>query len=210
MTLSEAISIIGGPLSEASKMPCHVFSLPTSSCKRGSVLRNLPGSVCSKCYAQRGHFCYAHVQHKLNDKLKAINHPLWAQAMVLVLWIKERSGFFRWFSSGDLQSIEHLRNICKVARSTPHIQHWLATREVGALRGFFRQGYTLPDNLTVRLSSDFFEEKPNLKDFEKFGIVGSSVSQINFNCPASTQGNNCKNCRMCWDKKVKIVTYKRH
>ena len=29
-------------------------------------------------------------------------------------------------------------------------------------------------------------------------------------CPAPKQGNECKSCRACWDKKVKNVAYLAH
>jgi len=29
-------------------------------------------------------------------------------------------------------------------------------------------------------------------------------------CPAPQQGNECKSCRACWDKKVKNVAYLAH
>ena len=38
--------------------------------------------------------------------------------------------FHRWFDSGDLQSLSHLMKIIEVCEHTPHIKHWLATREL--------------------------------------------------------------------------------
>jgi hypothetical protein len=146
----------------------------------------------------------------LSARLAAVDHPRWVEAMAHLLNETEVSGYFRWFSSGDLQSLEMLVKICAVCRKTPRIRHWISTREVGILGDFARAGFTFPDNLVVRYAADMIEEEPPRNLMEKLGVLGAAVSRENPDCPARNQGNVCGSCRRCWDKRVKIVTYEYH
>lgn len=210
MTLSEALAITG-PLQRASKMPCHTYSIPAAHCKRGRKLAEIENSVCSKCYAMRNNFTWPHTQRSMMAHEMAMEHPQWAEAMAMVLTSYEHSGYFRWFASGDLQSLESLVKICEVCRRTPRIKHWLPSHEVGILGEFRRAGYTYPSNLTVRLSADFID-KPIPKSLTRsLGVLAGEVSSRGVEtCPASKQDNMCQTCRMCWDKRVRTITYKLH
>lgn len=210
MTLELALTIIGGPLQTATKMPCYTYSISAKACKRGGKLYKVPGSVCNKCYARRGNFVRPTIQISLDRRMVATEHPLWVDAMVVVLNACEFSGFFRWFASGDLQSLGHLVKICEVVKRTPHIKHWLPTHEIGILGAFKRAGFEFPSNLTVRLSADMLEQQPNPKTMSDLGIVGGAVSKQQWNCRAPQQENRCQACRVCWDKRVRVVTYKYH
>lgn len=209
MLFEKALEIVRG-LGRASKMPCRAFSISAWRCKRGSKLRHIPGSICNKCYAIRGHFARPSVQNVLHARQDAMSHPLWAPAMAVVLKHEERSGFFRWYASGDMQSLEDAVKICRVVRATPHLQHWLPTHEVGILGEFKRRGYKWPKNLTVRLSADMLEDKPSASVMKRLGVRGGAVSKQTFDCPAYSQGGTCGSCRRCWDKRVSVVTYKYH
>lgn len=209
MTYEQAIEIIHS-LGFASKMPCHTYSISARNCHRGGMLRQVEGSVCSKCYAMRGNFARPTIQEGLNKRQEAMQHPKWTEAMALVLTYKEHSGHFRWFSSGDLQSLADLIKICDVCRRTPHIKHWLPTHEVGILGAFKRAGFTYPTNLTVRLSGDMINKEPPKALLKNLGVVGGAVNTHTYSCPSSKQDNECRTCRKCWDKRVKMVTYKKH
>ena len=58
-------------------------------------------------------------------------------------------------------------------------------------------GNTMPNNLNVRVSASKLDgDKPQ-------GINGSQVYTVEpkgYACPARTQGNNCGDCRACWDR----------
>jgi hypothetical protein len=209
MTFEEAIQIIHS-LGYASKMPCWTYSVSAKKCKRGRKLRKIKGSVCNKCYAARGNFIRPTIQAGLDKRMESMLHPQWSEAMGVVLTMKEHSGFFRWYSSGDLQSISDLHKICDVCIRTPHITHWLPTHEVGILGEFKRLGFKYPNNLVVRLSADMIEANPNTQVMTKLGVLGSAVSKANFTCPSYKTDNMCGTCRFCWDKTIPIVTYKYH
>ena len=61
MLKKEAIKITGG-LSTPSKMPGPAHNLPAAACKTGAKLAQIPGSVCSGCYALKGRYRFNNVQ----------------------------------------------------------------------------------------------------------------------------------------------------
>jgi hypothetical protein len=132
--------------------------------------------------------------------------PEWVDNAVVAINYYEKSGHFRWFDSGDLQDLKMLEKIATVAKRLPHIKFWLPTKQYNYVRQYLAQHGQFPQNLTVRISGYLLEQKPHLFA----GVVGSSVSKVSYTCPSSSQGNKCLDCRLCWDKKTPIVTYKYH
>jgi hypothetical protein len=207
-----ALSIVGG-LSEPSKMPCHGFSIPAKYCKVGQKMRDVVGSICSKCYALKGRYVFANVQNALERRYANLNHPQWVEAMAWLINNVEKSGFFRWHDSGDLQSVEHLNRIVEVCKLTPNVQHWLPTREyVGEkiVQNWFASGGTVPSNLTIRLSALMLDGAPPTSIAARYGLPTSGVCKVGFTCPAPNQGNKCGDCRACWNKGINNVSYKQH
>lgn len=209
MELDTALRTIGS-LAYASKMPCQTYSLPARRCITGSKLHEIEGSVCNKCYALRGNFVRPTIIACMERRLKAMDNPLWVDAMVVALKETETSGYFRWFASGDLQSLSHLIKICEVAKRLPQIKFWLPTKEKCVLEAFHAAGFAFPDNLTVRYSASMIEATPPKDLMARLGVTGSAVSKVAWDCPASKQDNECRDCRACWDKRRKVVTYKYH
>ena len=84
MLKKEAREITGG-LSKPSKMPGPAHNLPAVACKTGAKLAQIPGSVCSGCYALKGRYRFNNVQAALQRRLKALEHPQWVEAMVQLI-----------------------------------------------------------------------------------------------------------------------------
>lgn len=211
-----ALAIVGG-LSEPSKMPCHGFSIPAKYCKVGQKMRNVAGSICSKCYALKGRYGFGVVQTALERRYTNLNHPQWVEAMAWLINNVEKSGFFRWHDSGDIQGVEHLNKIVEVCNLTPSVQHWLPTREYvgeagnkGIIQQWFASGGVVPSNLTIRLSALMLDGAPPTSIAARFGLPTSGVCKVGFTCPAPNQGNKCGECRACWNKNVPNVNYKQH
>lgn len=211
-----ALSIIGG-FSEPSKMPCHGFSIPAKYCGVGQRMRDVVNSICSVCYALKGRYVFPNVQNALERRFANLNHPRWVEAMVFLLSRVEKSGYFRWHDSGDIQSVEHLNRIVEVCQQTPQIQHWLPTREYigangrkGIIQQWFAAGGVVPANLTIRLSAIMIDGPPPTSVAKRLGLVTSGVCKAGFTCPAPSQGNKCADCRACWQKDVANVNYKQH
>ena len=199
MLIKEAKKITGG-LSAPGKMPEGSYNLPARACLTGAKLVKVPGSTCSGCYALKGNYIrYPAVQKALNRRLKSLESPLWVEGMIA---LTKKKKHFRWHDSGDIQSVQHLKNIYEVCVRTPATMHWLPTQERKYLP---LPGSTYPKNLLIRLSNSKNNTKPG-----NAWTHWSTVVDHGGDCPASKQGNQCGSCRRCWDPKVKHVTYPKH
>lgn len=222
LTYQEALDIIGG-LSATSKMPWFSWSISALHCHTGSKLRKIAGSTCSKCYACKGRYMFPNVKDAHERRKAGLDHPDFVKAFVTVLetaYLKSRKTYerdgvtikenrFRWHDSGDIQSLDHLMKINKIAEQTPYIDHWLPTREYGIVKRFLDCGMTFSPNLTVRMSAvmvgQVFPDRPMDLPFSTVGVDDEKVSP----CSAYAQEGKCLNCRMCWDKD-KDVNYPLH
>ena len=178
MTYSDAVAIAGTP-SNTSKMPGKSIGLSAFSCKTGSKLAAVPGSVCSKCYALKGFYRMPSVVKANAIREKGLSHPQWIEAMIVI--INHSASFavpeWRWFDSGDIQSVEHLRAIVEVAKQTPMIRHWAPTKELKMLRAYIKSGGTIPANLIIRASSPMIDQPP-VKGHANTSTVSSSVDTL--------------------------------
>ena len=199
MNKKEASKITGG-LSAPGKMPEGSYNLPATACQTGAKLREIPGTPCWGCYAFKGRYNFPNVQAALSRRLDSLTHPDWVQAMAVLIKGKKH---FRWHDSGDLQGPEHLKKIFEVCKLTPDTQHWLPTREAGMLK--LLDPDIIPTNLISRLSGHMINGKNST-----FWPWTSTVSTEGKTCPAQDQGNQCRDCRACWDRTISNVTYPKH
>ena len=198
MLKKELEKIVGG-LSKPSKMPGPAYNLPASKCITGSKLVKIPGSVCHGCYALKGRYRFPNVKEALARRLQALTHPQWVQAMVVLI---DNTPWFRWHDSGDLQGVEHLKNIFEVCKLTPGTSHWLPTREAKFLP---LSTDSIPKNLIIRLSGHKID-----RPAAGFWPWTSTVVTDGKSCPAKEQGNECKDCRACWDRGTANIAYGLH
>ena len=200
MLKKELEKIVGG-LSKPSKMPGPAYNLPASKCITGSKLVKIPGSVCHGCYALKGRYRFPNVQAALERRLKAIESPQWVDAMIQLIKPHKE---FRWHDSGDIQSLEHLQNIFRICRKTPDTKHWLPTREAQILKRV--KVNEVPRNLVIRFSSHMIDQAP----VNFWPWTSTVTTDGNHSCPAATQNNECKDCRQCWSRDIKNVSYGKH
>ena len=199
MKTSEAWALVGG-LSKPSKMPGWSIGIPAKECKTGSKLRQVKGSTCYNCYALKGCYVFKVVQDAQYKRLEAIKSPLWVAAMTILINSK-KSKWFRWHDSGDVQDLQHLNKIFDVCRLTPSISHWMPTREAWIMDHVSRA----PDNLIIRFSVPMIDQEPAGSWPNTSTVVTAGAT-----CPSSKQGNQCLDCRNCWNKKIKNVSYGKH
>ena len=199
MLKKEAKEITGG-LSKPSKMPGPAYNLPAVNCITGAKLVKVPGSVCAGCYALKGRYNFRNVRLALARRLESLRHPQWVKAMTVLI---KGEKYFRWHDSGDLQGAAHLKNIFEVCDLTPETWHWMPTREAQLLK--LMDPDVIPKNLIMRMSSHMIDQGP-----VKFWPWTSTVSTEGKTSPAQDQGNQCRDCRACWDRKVSNVTYPKH
>ena len=218
--------IITGGLETTSKMPCKSFSIPSTMCHIGSIMKNIKGSTCEHCYTFR-YGRYAHVLAKQYERIGKMIDPEWVDAMV-VLIKGEKNDVFRWHGSGDLMSVRHLENIVKVCQKTPEVNHWLPTLEADILRRYVDRHGKLDKipNLVVRLSTPMLEGRPNYMLAKKYGVSLSRVTKkynkkniasMNLQemhnlrlCVASKQDGHCNDCRKCWSREHQVISYVYH
>ena len=199
MKTSEAWDLVGG-LSKPSKMPGWSIGIPAKECKTGAKLRLVQGSVCYDCYALKGCYVFKVVQEAQYRRLKAIYTAPWVQAMAHLINSK-KPDVFRWHDSGDVQDLEHLNKIYEVCRLTPSKRHWMPTREAWVKDHLDR----CPSNLVIRFSAPMVDHEapaswPNT----------STVVTAGATCPSAKQGNICADCRNCWNKEIKNISYGKH
>jgi hypothetical protein len=213
MMTIKAAREIAGTIGYPSKMPGTSYGIPAQACITGSKLATVAGSTCSKCYALRGNYIFRDVKKAQATRLAGIENLLWVEAMVRLLNAAHAKGdlppFHRWHDSGDLQSREHLAKICAVARATPGLRHWLPTREAKLVRDFVRDGGSIPENLTIRLSATMIDGSAPTA-WPTTSTVHDTSSGLGWRCPSAAQGNKCADCRVCWDAGVANVSYHVH
>jgi hypothetical protein len=204
------------------KMPGSTFATDAFACKVGDKLAKVKGSVCDSCYARKIQRLRPSVNQgysnnqRLADNLIAKAPHKWVAAMVFQIEkaaIKSGQPFHRWFDSGDLSGVDMLAAIVKVAKATPHISHWLPTRETAIVKAYRAQGGSIPRNLRIRLSATMVGDTP-LASAKRLGVSTSTVhgkgqAYVGHQCPAPDQGGNCGDCRTCWSSPIN-VSYRKH
>ena len=108
---------------------------------------------------------------------------------------------FRWHDSGDVQDLDHLQKIYEVCRLTPTKKHWMPTREAW-IKDHLQDK---PNNLVIRFSAPMVNQRAPASWPNSSEVVDSGAS-----CPAASQDNECRDCRACWDPKIKTVSYGKH
>ena len=150
----------------------------------------------------------------------------WKNSFILALGKKYKDmrdkskAYFRWFTSGDLQSLDMLVAMNEIALALPEIKFWLPTKEHGMIRDFKAIHGQFADNFTVRPSMFMVNQLPS----KGLGLPTSTVISTPVNaddkhgniCPASLRSFNgeakvnCDDCRRCWNKNVQNVAYIYH
>ena len=212
-------------------MPWLSWSIPADRCQVGSRLWDLEGSVCHGCYARTRHYRQGNVTAAMERRFaKLSNLDSWATSMIRLLRRRAArfrpSGgnpwpAFRWHDSGDIQSVEHLDAICRIADgtqdavladgTTSDIRFWLPTREY-EFAGEVLRRQVVPRNLCIRVSAHMVDGPVP----DRIGLPVSSVHTREDRypdalvCPAFDTGEGCRDCRACWDPAVKHVSYRGH
>lgn len=230
MTIREA-EAIAGALGKTSKMPGRSYGISATLCHTGSKLRDVPGSVCSGCYALTDWYrSWRPLLQGHRRRYEGLFDPRWCDAMVRMIsaaCTPPDDLFFRWHDSGDLQGVWHLAKIVTVCERTPQVTHWLPTREYGYVAKF-RENHAIPPNLTIRLSAHMIDTEPVIPPellLQLADLPMSTVSSVSLirtehqivegkgsvECRAvEARDNQCGACRACWDPRVRSVNYPQH
>jgi hypothetical protein len=221
-------------LSRTSKMPCDSIGLPAWECITGGKLSKINGSTCYKCYAMQGMYRMPNVKNKNYERLDFFNSKEFIPAMVLILNNKKNK-LFRWFDSGDVQSVIMALNILTICDETPNIKHWIASRESKIWKAV-KKIRSIPENVCLRISATMIDQKPS-NIFNNTSTVNSQYNKniIGKECQAfRTLKNgkmiplnkylklkkekqlskynlgNCGHCQDCWKVTIKNISYPLH
>lgn len=195
---------IAGSLGKPSKMPGLSYGISAKLCNVGQKLAKISGSVCNGCYALKANYQYPSVQTAHDKRASGLSSVSWVDSMIKLI---SRSGetYFRWHDSGDLQSFQHLLDIVRIADRLPAVNFWLPTKEKKLIYQYRETFGDFPANLCVRLSGAMVDGKA-----PSYEGNTSTVSSTVYTCRAPDQANKCLDCRECWDRNVKNITYKVH
>ncbi len=100
-----------------------------------------------------------------------------------------------------IKYLNHLNKIFDICRLTPGIKHWMPTREAWIKDHVQRA----PANLIIRFSMPMIDQ-PAAGSWPHT----STVVTAGATCPAPKQDGQCKDCRNCWNKEIKNISYGKH
>lgn len=218
LTLKSACDA-GSVSTRNSKMPGSSFAISAKHCNVGSKLAQVEGSTCHRCYALKIQKMRPSVDQGWTSNLdKAVrmiasDPDRWIKFMSFQIdnaYLKTGQPYHRWFDSGDLQSLDMLKAIVGVCLATPHISHWLPTREAKIVRAYLAERGAFPPNLVVRVSATMIGDKPVAGYPHTSTVHRKTSDHTGHACPASKQGNACGDCRACWSINVSNVSYPLH
>ena len=201
LSYNEAKEIVGS-FSNTSKMPGFSIGISAELCGVGSKLRKIKGSVCYNCYALKGMYRMPNVKNAHAIREAGISHPRWVEAFVVMLNHHTSSAipYFRWHDAGDIRSVEHFAKICEICVMSPHIRHWIPTRENKIISEYVRLGGLIPDNLCVRLSSPMVDQDPVKTVDYNTSTVHSDIGRSS--ATANWKGKECQAYRTSKDGKI--------
>lgn len=219
MTVKQSVADAGRVSAGNSKMPGSTYAISATKCNVGGKLLNVKGSVCSRCYAIKleklrpsVHQGWSANYEKATNLIASAPNKWVAACVFQINRHAEKSGeaYHRWFDSGDLQSVDMLAAMCEVATQTPHIRHWLPTREAKIVKDFLAQGGIVPSNMVIRVSATMINDKPISGYVNTSTVHNKDGAPVGHVCPAQTQGGKCGECRACWTTSVANVSYPLH
>jgi hypothetical protein len=201
-----------GTLSNPSKMPSYAWGIPIEYCDTGMKLAKIDDTICKKCYAGKGCYTFPATKAMYQKRYDAIEMNEWVDYMSELITFKYKNIdksrlFHRWFDSGDVQSYSHLMKIFEICENTPHIKHWLATKEYQIINKIKEED--VPKNLCLRVSATKVDGA--IPKFWKWTSgVHKDKRHKGKECRAYLNNNECGSCRACWNRNIKQVSYKEH
>ena len=208
-----------GTLSNPAKMPSFAWGIPIEYCVTGTKLAQIEGTICNKCYAGKGCYVFPVVRAMYEKRYQAIELPEWVDYMAELITQKyknkkEEDRYHRWFDSGDCYHRDLAIKICEVMLRTPDTKHWFPTRmhKFDKFKDVLYDISILP-NVVLRVSSDSVTGEC-LDSYLCSSVIvpwaGFPTSLPSVECDAYKRGGKCGDCRACWSKDVKIVSYPYH
>ena len=201
-TKKAALAVVHS-LSNTSKMPCKSYGLPAAECPVGSVLKQVKGSTCESCYGLKGMYVFPNVLEAQYKRMEALLDIRWVPAMVHLI---KPTPYFRWHDCGDILGQWHLEKIIQVCRGCPNTKFWMPSRENKLIKNNLDR---IPKNLTIRLSAAMIDGPPPA-GFYNTSSVHHLKEAFGTACPAPDNNGECGDCRYCWDRRRRNISYHKH
>ena len=207
-TIAAARDLIG--ISRNSKMPSWTLAIPArEACPRGGQLAKIEGTVCHGCYAAKGLDALpvaAVAKQRRWDVIKLALESVhvrlaWVEAFTVAM---KKETHFRWHSAGDLFSAEYAQLVRDCIVHTPHVAHWIPTREKR-----YAPMFDLC-NVVYRVSDDIVDQLTNKHTGHTSGVHSTETPVRGIECGARYNNGECGSCRACWDREVQHVSYHLH
>jgi hypothetical protein len=211
------VTVPGGTsalLTETRKMNCLSWSLPAGKACPAAVYG--PGTICGSCYAKdkgryRMHVVKNAQQQRFDWAVRCMRTPEGVEEYVSTMVDaigRSADPYFRVDDSGDLFNPTYVRAWTEICKRLPDKRFWIPTR---TWRFLDRPQWgpallelaALP-NVTMRPSALRFDDAPPIIP----GMAaGTTATTTGFTCLAPSQGNQCLDCRQCWDAPETPVSY---
>jgi len=169
--------------------------------------------VCKGCYAKKGSYHYPSVKAVRAHNREDYHRDDWVSDMVTE--INKSYSYFRWFDSGDVESVELANKIYEVVKQTPETKHWLPTRtdKIPKINSVLVKISELP-NVSVRRSADNYGFKKERQGVNSYVIHKEDLQEAEnrgvYVCPvtANKERKSCDDCTMCYT--AQAVAYLLH
>ena len=155
------------------------------------LMSQIPGTTCSKCYADRLETIYTNVTHCFTNN-EIMLRRLWKEHEVPIL----HCPYFRSNSFGEFNTLNHYKNILQMVEANPNTFFAIWTKRPG----FIKKAFKKFDNLNHIYSSVKVNVKSKLpKGFDKVFTVNTSSYMETKGIVQNCQGK-CFTCNICYSK----------
>lgn len=164
---------------------------------------------CKTCYATKGNYRWKNTVALRDHNKEDWQREDWVDSMVAALAF---TGYFRWFSSGDIYSEKLALKIEEVIKRTPEVAHWVPTqsRELPSIDKVLKR-LDKQQNVAIRHSSGEIDGGTiRRKNSSTVICSDAELPEGAHHCPAPKQDNTCGRCRACWDKSIQVIAYDYH
>ena len=197
----------------------------STSCKKNTICAERaknPGSICSKCYAQR----QLSYQHSTAAKL-ARTYDFYTTTEIQPEDVPMiNAAFCRFEAFGDIQNTLHFQNYCTIAAANSHCRFVLWTKNAHIIADYVSNNGIIPENMYIIYSTPFINNNNEFctvvidglkKVFVNKGVYNNipidavftvfdkkyaADNDITINCGA----RHCMTCRRCYSLKHGTIT----
>lgn len=165
-------------------------------------MQKLKSTICNSCYVD-----------KTKNQYKQVTSATIYNSLLLrfvdlqdnQIFRTYNTNFFRFESFSDLQNMQHLENLMKIANANPFTTFTLWTKNIQLVKNYFKNN-SIPENFILIISSPIINNKLNDNIFKSFYEIGFKENNfkvftvyddetVKINCK-----KKCIECLKCYTK----------